>query len=161
MEKVEKIEKKLQKLKEEVFIVSINYSKSLKELMLRGCYDWVNGGINERNFVLPAHLINQRVLVSSKLFNFNRLLSSEEAIYEMRKKGYRPATIFELLALGSKYKWLQRYFPIIALGSTWNLAIDVVKVPYLTATTNSRKLHLNSFQVKWPKKCYFLGVSIN
>lgn len=159
MEKVEK--KKLLKLREEVFILRINYSKSLKELMLRGHYDWINSGINEKNFVLPANLINQKLRVSCRLFNFNRLLNSEEAIYEMNKNGYRPATIFELLALGSKYKWLQRYFPVVALGSPWNLAIDVVKAPYLTATGHGRKLHLNSFQEKWPEKCYFLGVLIN
>lgn len=158
MEKVEKTKKRLGKLKEEVFILSINYSKSLRELILRGRYDWINTGINEKNFVLPVSQINQRILVSSKLFNFNRSLSSKEAIYEMRKKGYRPATIFELLALGSKYKWLQNYFPIVALGSSWQLSIETIKNPYLTADGKGRKLQLNSSD--WPARCYFLGVLI-
>lgn len=150
------MEKKLLKLQTENFVLRVNQAKSLSEMILRGGYDWVNEGVNEKNFLSPAE--KKLLVVSCRLFNFNEPVNNKKVIKEMKKKGYRPANLFELLALGSQYKWLQEFFPIVALGSSWQLAIDIVKNPYLVADGHGRKVQLNSSH--WPPRCYFLGVLV-
>lgn len=87
---------------------------TLKGLIEIGKYDWVNSDITEVNFPMPANLV---LGAESKPFHFNRNISSENAIKEMAKEGYRPATIWDLLDFGAKNPELQRQFPIVALGS--------------------------------------------
>lgn len=52
------------------------------------------------------------------LKQFDRNISSEDAIAEMEKEGYRPATHLELYAFAKANPELQRQFWIIALGSS-------------------------------------------
>jgi undecaprenyl-diphosphatase len=70
-----------------------------------------------------------------KLFHFNRDISSEDAIAEMDKDGFRPATLAELLALGEAQPELQKQFPIIALSS----------VCLATQKRNKKSLRTSSF----------------
>ena len=98
------------------FTVIVDGAKTLEEMIREGGYSQLNKAITEKNF--PIREKTKRTVVIA-LFFFNRKISSNEAISEMNKEGYRPATHDELIALGAKRYGLKEKFPIVALGSVW------------------------------------------
>jgi len=136
------------------YIVVVDYSRSLAEMIKAGKYDWVHGNINENNF--PVKGIGRHE-VSVVLFHFNRVISSEDAMSEMKRTGYRPARIEELLALGENYPDLQRQFPIIALRSFWRPQLGGRGVPALWRI-GERDLRLLWFESAWHSVFRFLAV---
>jgi len=143
---------------DEEISLTIDYSQSIKQMIEAGKYDWKNGDIKEKHFPFPTELSGKKITVSTKLFHFGRKISTEDAIYEMGKDGYRPATLAELLALGVKHRELQRPFPVIALGSIWRYAVDDRSVPYLNVDGRKRRLSLGWFDGDWDVSYRFLGV---
>jgi hypothetical protein len=75
----------------------------------------------------------------------------------MKAEGYRPATIEELLALGSQYPEMQKSVPIAALGSA-----HVVKnrrfVPCLSGSFSHRALTLAIIYRRWSTSYRFAFV---
>ena len=138
--------------------LTIDYTKTVEQAVTDGNYDWKNGFINAKNFPVFPEMVGKKAEVSSKLFHFNRDISSEDAIYEMDKAGYRPATLMELLVLGFLFPELQRQFPIVALGSIWRDANSNRHVPYLYVYGHKRKLYLYWFALDWDARYRFLGV---
>ncbi len=103
-------------------------------------------------------MVGKKVEVSAKLFHFNRDISSGDAISEMDKTGYRPATLMELLVLGFLFPEMQRQFPIVALGSLWRIAGSFRVVPSLGVGGSRRELDLHWFDNDWDAHSRFLGV---
>jgi len=144
--------------KNDEIVLSVDYSRTVQEMINAGKYGWTNDNITEKHFPLPTELNGKKVSVSTKLFHFNRPINSQDAIKEMDKAGYRPATLAELLALGEKQPELQKEFPIVALGSIWTDANGNRNVPYLDVNGHKRKLNLNWFDNDWNDNCRFLAV---
>jgi hypothetical protein len=136
----------------------IDYSRTVQEMIKAGNYDWTNSNITEKHFPLPTELKGKKVEVSSKLFHFNRPIGSKDAISEMDKAGYRPATLAELLVLGEAHPELQKEFPIVALGSVWRDVSDDRRVPVLGFGGYERRLGLRWFGLGWNDSYRFLGV---
>lgn len=122
-----------------------------------GKYDWVDGDITEKHFPIniPADYDAEY-----KLFHFNRVISSDDAIKEMKKEGYRPATLVELLVLGETQPELQRLFQIIALSpiTPWDVSHGDYRVPTLTKGNAGRELTLNWSGDGWNAYSRFLGI---
>lgn len=125
----------------------------LKELITLGKYDWVNGDIIAKYFPV----VEVPTLEGENLFHFNRNISSEDAIAEMDKVGYRPATMAELLVYGAKNPEMQRQFPIVALGSVAQID-GTRRVGILGEGGSGRKLNLDYFDGGWGGGCRFLAV---
>ncbi len=51
------------------------------------------------------------------IMHFNRMITTEHAILDMKERGYRPANHLEAYAFRIKYRELQLKFPLMALGS--------------------------------------------
>lgn len=147
-----------QKLSEESVMLVIDHSRTLQEMINAGNYDWSNNNIIVKNFPISLEMTEKKVEVSAKLFHFNRVISSENAISEMDKAGYRPATLVELLALGEAQPELQRQFSIIALGSFWHDALGSRRVPCLLVDDDGRELSLHWFGGDWIADYRFLAV---
>lgn len=128
---------------------------SLSERIKRGKYDWVNSDINEKNF---PETVSADYESEYKLFHFNRSISSEDAIKEMEKEGYRPGNISELLALGEVKPELQREFPIVELGLLWLNPFGGRSVAVLRCDGDRRELGLDWFGCDWSARFRFLGV---
>ena len=150
---------KEKKNKTDEIALTVDYSQTVQEMINAGNYGWTHREITEKHFPLPTELNGKQVPVTNvtKLFYFNRNISSEAAISEMDKAGYRPATLAELLALGEAHPELQRQFPIVALGSVWRDTRDDRRVPVLDFGGNERRLSLRWFDYGWPGRCRFLG----
>ena len=146
------------KLLAKEFDLSIDYSRTVQEMINAGNYGWTNNNITEKHFPLPTELNGKKVSVLTKLFHFNRLISSNDAIAEMDKVGYRPATLPELLALGETHPEIQKEFSVVALGSVWRYAFDFRAVPVLNFDGDLRKLSLYWFGRDWADYYRFLGI---
>ena len=138
-----------------VFRALVNYDLRVEAAVREGKYDWSNTDINDKNFK-TSHTGQKEV--EMKLFHFNRYVESEEAIREMKKEGYRPAELHELLAFGAKYPDEQRKYPIVALGSVWRYWDGYRHVPYLWRDGSERNLNLNYFVLRWLGHYRFLAV---
>ena len=89
-----------------------------------------------------------------KLFHFDKYISSEDAIKEMEKEGYRPANIYELL----EWKDWNNKGLVVALGSVWQDFDGFRPVAYLNSADSLRKLLLDIWGGDWPGYCRFLAV---
>ncbi|PIT95094.1 hypothetical protein COT98_01065 [Candidatus Falkowbacteria bacterium CG10_big_fil_rev_8_21_14_0_10_39_9] len=138
--------------------LTVDYNKTPEQAVADGNYDYKNSGINGKKFPISPEMIGKKVDIAGKLFHFHREISSEDAISEMDKKGYRPATLMELLALGAAHPELQREFLVIALGSIWHLSSVIRCVPCLRVGGSGRELNLRCFGVAWVALDRFFGV---
>ncbi len=132
-------------LSEKEWIITVDYSQTLKRMITNGNYDWIHSDITKEHFPLPTKLIGWKLGVSIKLFHFSWQMSNKDVIAEMNKGGYRPAILAELLVLGETNPKLQSQFPIIALGSVWQDTDDDCNMPFLYVRFNERELNLNQF----------------
>ena len=126
--------------------VVVDYNLTVERLIRDGRYDWVNSDITSHNFPSSE---KGKAAVDVFLVNFDRNISSEDAIREMGVQGLRPASLKELLALGVVYPNLQRENPIVALGSTWRYPGGSLNVPYLDGHVLDRYLRLGWFEGDW------------
>lgn len=138
-------EKKIQSEREKSLDVAaeitltIDYAKTPEQVIADGNYALEDPfNIASKNFPISPEMIGKKVEVATKLFHFNRdISSSDEVIAEMDKDGYRPATLMELLALDSLLPALQRQFKIAALGSVWYEDNSASYVPCLYVSDSS------------------------
>ena len=98
------------------FKVTIDYGQTLVDMVKAGKYDWLDCNIIQNHFPIKGSGQQEKEVA---LFLFGRAISSDDAIAEMEKAGYRPARIEELLTLGASQPELQKKFSIIGLGSVW------------------------------------------
>lgn len=117
--------------------------KTLKQLTKGFAY--VNSSI-EDNFTLEEPRNSEY-----KIFKFDKIVTSEEVIEEIKKEGYLPATLSELLTYKGIEDWL------IALGSVGKVDGDRY-VPYLDGSVSERGLDLRWWGRDWDGNCRFLAV---
>src|SRR5262249_21695599 len=119
--------------------VTIKYNKTLQQMIRVGNYRYVSEHIIEQNFPIDGSGTVSLELIT---FYFRRPISSKAAVCAMKRAGYRPSILPELLALGRKYPELQRRFSIIALGSPWVSPYGDRRVPSLDIYEGNRTLSL-------------------
>ena len=130
----------------QTYTITVNYDKSVEDLIKLGKYDWKNNDINSTNF--PSTQTGKEK-VEVELLGFDEPISSEKAIKYMESIGLRPLNLTELLHLGIKYPDLQRKYLIIALGSTWRHPHGSLGVPCLRRFDLDRYLYLLRFGGDW------------
>lgn len=89
-------------------------AKNLEGLLDAGKYDSYYG---DKENILKHFDLEKSDVQEIQLLHFDRYISSEDAIVEMKKMGLRPATASELLTFGANHPNVQRNFPIVALGT--------------------------------------------
>jgi len=137
------------------FMILVDETKSVEELVKDGKFDWSNDNITSQNFPKPAS--GQKSKRKVVLFHFNKNMSSEAVIAEMDKASCEPATIWDLLGLAAKEPDLQREFPIVALKSVWRHPDGNLSVPALYCYAGGRILYLDCFEFGWREDYRFLG----
>lgn len=140
---------------QESYGIVIDYGLSLEGMIRAGGYDWINNDIISDHFPIEG---NGTKSVTVELLHFNRMITNDEVLSEMKKRGLRPAKIEELLALGSKYPDPQRQFPIIAFGSVWRDPDGYRYVPELWGLASERRLRLSWLGRRWLAGARFLAV---
>lgn len=138
--------------------VTVDYSRSVEQLVNDGKYDWSNSSITGGNFPSTE---KGKTQVEIYLVSFDHYVSSEQAIKEMSAQGLRPATLKELLSLGIDHPDLQRNGTIVALGSTRRYPSDGSYVPYLGRRGSGRYLGLIWWDGYWDSEWRFAAVRIS
>jgi hypothetical protein len=138
--------------------IAVDYSKSLRDMIAAGRYDWVNDDITPKRFPIKGTGVAQ---FETKVFHFDRYISSDDAVAattaDDKSNPWEPAKIEVLLAYGTKNPDEQRQYPIIALGSVAEIGADH-NVPYLDRSGAERVLRLYWWGRYWNDRCRFLAV---
>ena len=137
------------------FLMAVNYSQSLDQMIKAGYCNWINDNITVDHFPIEGSGKQEK---NFTLFHFDKTKTSEEVIAEMNKEGFSPAKIEDLLVLGESQPELQKQFPIIALGSVWRDSDGNPLVPYLRWSGIERNLNLDYFASSWRSGYRFLAV---
>lgn len=130
--------------------MKINTPK-LSALIKEWKFDYVNSNITDNLFEEPKEILNDY-----KLFLFDKYISSENAIKEMKKEGYRPANAWELLLWT---EWNDKEW-VVALDSVCGVSGNR-GVPDLDGSASKRSLGLSWFDGGWSARCRFLGVALS
>ncbi|MDD4994971.1 MAG: hypothetical protein PHW53_00650 [Patescibacteria group bacterium] len=138
------------------FSVTVDYSKSLAEMIAVGDYDFVNSDITAEHFPISG---KGKVLRKLVLVHLGREATTDEALVEMKLRGLKPADIEGILAFGAAYPDEQRKFPIVGLGSSWVSADGYRRFPYLGGSDGGRELDLDWGWggIRWYGPCRFLA----
>jgi hypothetical protein len=112
----------------QTFQVTVDYSRSLKEMIKVGNYEKTNPDITSDHFPVKGEGKRE---VSITLFQFHKWVEHKKVITEMEQQDYRPAKIEELLALGAEHPKLQLEYPIVAPGFIWQSPGTPAFVPCL------------------------------
>lgn len=131
--------------RQEVFTATVDDGQSLEEMIAAGGYDEVDPVVLSVSFPIKQRC---RKMVEITLIQFERAYASWELIALMEARGYRPAFIEELLALGKEQPDLQRRIPIVALGSG-RIIQGRRRAVVLGGSASSRHLQLAVIYRKW------------
>lgn len=126
--------------------------QTLKKLIESLKLTYVNENITAENFPDDG----QRGEV--EIIDFKRVITSEEAIKEMNDKGYRPATVYELLNW-AKNNWGSEEW-VVALGQSCQRVVNRY-IPYLWSDTSERGLYLCWFGSRWYDNYRFAAVKLD
>jgi hypothetical protein len=139
----------------EVFRVVVDYSKSLAEMIKEGKYNWHDPAVSRSHFPVKG---KGKISLNLELLNYGKFMKTDNIFRDMDSCGLRPATIFELLALGATYPEKQLEFPIIALGSVWPNACGDGCVGCLRRDVEGRGLYLSLYHGPWRSHYRFAAV---
>lgn len=124
-------------------------TKSLAEAIESCKFNWVNPDI-EKHFILePSRSTDHRV------FHFGRVVSSEDAAEDIKREGYLPANLTELLQYAVN-GWEGQDW-VVALGSVAGVSGRRF-VPCLYVDDRERRLDLDWWDGGWGGGCRFLAV---
>lgn len=143
-----------------LFSAIVDYSRSLEDMITAGQYTWVNDDITEKHFPIPKPPVGlpTKAEIKLELIHFNKVMTSDKVLAELKKQGLRPATLPELLAFGEKYPEKQREFTIVALCSVWRSFDGGRRVPCLWGGSDWRRLSLSWGDDDWHDYYRFLAV---
>ncbi len=130
--------------------------KRLQDLIATGNFGYVNASITEANFPDPPAGRQVSSQTDFKVYDFKKTISSDHAVAQMAKEGYRPANLRELLNWMSP-NWNGKDL-VVALGQEWRDSLGDRHVPSLYFV-GSRKLSLDWCDgLDWDSDCRFLAV---
>lgn len=140
-----------------LYPAGIDYNLPLAKMIALGHYKSVDSDILPFNFpIVGTGLVD----VNLAIFLFDRRISSVEVITEMDRENCDPTKIEHLLAFGAKYPEIQKQFPISALGSIWQISINLSMTPTLSVSGNNwRSLKLDYSNYTWKEIRGFLAVA--
>jgi hypothetical protein len=123
----------------EMFRLNVGYYRySLSQMIIAGRYGIVSDNITDEYF--PTTRLDD-IALRARYFHFNRKLTAEAAIVEMRAEGWEPASIRCLLSHGMNHPEEQRKYRIVGLGSI-AMINGSQHVPALDEEGSERRLYL-------------------
>lgn len=138
----------------ETFSLTIDYTKSLDEMVAAGNYDDVDSNINWKNFLVWRG----EAQIETVLIHLGRGTHSDEVLGELERRDLRPGTLVELLAFGEQYPDQQCNYAIIALGGVSWTGKPSSRVGSLRGRPGCRVLRSYWYGDGWGEDCRFLAV---
>lgn len=138
------------------FIITVDYSLLIEEMIEAGKYDWKNDNITAENF--PHDSTLGEVEIEAEYVHYNRNMGYDAVIDDLNARGMRPATMVELLVFGAAFPDEQRKFPIVALGSVCEDRGGGRYVGCLYRSGSERDLNFHYVASDWGAYYRFLAV---
>lgn len=126
-----------------------------EELVAAGAYNYANPDVTSQNFPLRAKFMGEREII---LLEFDREVSSEEAIAEAEKQGLERPVYEDALRFGAEHPEVQRERPIVFLHEPWRDPHSSLLVLSLWSLAGHRELRLYLFDFRWARSCRFAFV---
>lgn len=136
------------------FSITVDYSKSLDQMVAAGNYNYANPNIVAANFPITGTGVVEKELI---LVHFDRFIESDDAVRELNEMGLEPAGIAHATAFGAKYPDVQREYPVVFLGSGWVGPRGNRCVPCLDEDSRERSLYLDDW-LEWYAHYRFAAV---
>lgn len=140
-----------------IYPLSVDYERSVEDLVKAGQYDRSDPDITSRNFPTKR---KGRVEIVVVLTHFKQRISTDEVCRDLDKRGYRTAELRELLTFGVKYQGVQREFPIVALDSCGPYLLGDRRASCLSGFDSKRSLSLLGLKRYWDKVFRFAAVRL-
>ncbi len=141
-----------------VFTLEIDYTKTKSQMIEVGNYGHVDDFLQGNDPVEGCIAGTGIVSVNLELVHFNRVISTSDALKELKERGLTLAGLEHLLAFGAKHPNLQKEFPVVALGSVWQRPSGSRHVACLYRWSDERELVLYWRDYDWHEDCRFLVV---
>jgi len=133
-----------------VFPVTIDYNRTLDQMIAACACGYNNPSITTANFPISGTGIVPQEII---LIDLDHDVEGDEVLRELTAVGLEPARIEHALAFGEKYPDVQRERPVVFLGSVWD-----GRVPYLDGWRDERGLRLSDWHDGWSRDCRFAAV---
>jgi hypothetical protein len=134
--------------------IAVDFGTSLPDMIAAGTYDRVDPDITPEKFLSVATGTKK---FRTKVFGFDRSISSEDAVGAMKGEGFAPASHLHGVAFGATFPDEQRKYQIACLGS-FALMYGRRRVVYLYKYGRERFLGLYGWDGPWAGRWRFLGV---
>lgn len=131
--------------------IVVDYSKSLKEMIDAGGYDYIDPYIKQKN--LPINSVG-RVSMSAIVVCYDHELSNNDMLADLDRRNLRLATTAELLSFGATYPDEQRKHSIVAIGSAWSSHDGIYIACLWEDDSHDRVLDVEEFDVWDPTSCF-------
>jgi hypothetical protein len=149
-------------------MIRVDYDQTFKHMVAAGHYDFVNPGINAKQFPIHRHdhlggICGEVVM----MVHFDYTISTPAVLVYLSERHLRPIWIEELLAIGAQYPDLQYDRHIVCLGSAVPVDDEPVLgkellVPCLFGYgSHERRLGINTTGNYWEPYFQFACVSLN
>lgn len=142
----------------------VNYAKTVEQAVAASHLYFVDKRITSEDFPVDQEKLGTTEKIVIKLFPALRNISSKDAVALMAESGFRPATVMELAALAFSHPRLQRYYFIVALGSSiFDAKYNDFFVPCLRSCASGREMGLVKSDYPWGLNwgnIEFLGVKL-
>ena len=145
----------LPKPAEDLYLVSVDYGRSIEDGIRAGNYHYANPDITAHYFPTNRTGVREEKI---ELIHFGEQMSTKNVLNELETRGLRPANLHELLVFGEKYPKIQREFPIVALGSVCGDRLGDCHVPCLNMDGVGRDLSLDLLGGEWGNIYRFAAV---
>ena len=121
------------------FEILVDETSSLKDQIKKANFGYVGKRISAKYFQPVTHPCICQRKVTLIYFGSNEYMSDGAVLGAIDRAGYRPATIFELLALVTTHPDLETKFEIVALGSVF-IVDGSEHVPFIRVGRSVRAL---------------------
>lgn len=124
--------------------LKVNYNLSVEKLIEKGKYDYAWSEINDDNFPSDKKgIVEQEV----EVVHFNRTMTYEEVISELKKQGKKPVDLKTLLHYALKIKNFSGW--VYALASTWRNDDGYLYVPFVRVYPVCRIVYASSVEYRF------------
>jgi len=160
-------------MSEAIYDIIVDYNLSLAKMIAAGKYDVIPHDIKEVSipiqesgiqavtieFVRFWYTDDRRVMMH--YLQYREDMTTEEVLKDMESKQMRPATLPELLAFGAKFRKVQQYFSIVALGTIIGCNRGTRRAPVLGGYSwekGARLFGLELADFRWGRTGLFAAV---
>jgi hypothetical protein len=142
-----------------IYSITVGDGRSTEELVAAGQYGYAHSCVSSEHF--PARHLGERQVREIVLLEFDRNVTSAEAITEAARLGLERPTYEDALYFGIAHPEVQRDRPVVFLHDPWFGFFGRRDVLCLWNNAGRRELGLEGFDADWSPSHRFAFVAVD